>query len=223
MTTTTERTRKIRVLLVEDHILVREGTKVLLQADPNIEVVGEADTANDALKLIKDLAPDVVLLDIRLKEGSGIDVARALQKQHCSSRVLVVSSYDYEQYVTALTRAGVSGYILKDVPPEELIRAIYDANTGRGVLPGNIAATVLESIARSQREVETAPDMLTLRELEVLELIMQRYRNPVIAQRLGISTRTAEAHVANILSKLGVSTRTEAVQMALERGYLRPR
>ena len=199
---------------------MREGTKVLLQTDPTIEVVGEADTASDALQLIKMLEPDVVLLDIRLREGTGIDVARALQKQRGNSRILVVSSYDYEQYITALTRAGVSGYILKDSPPQDLLRAVHDVDTGRGVLPGKIAATVLESISRPQREAEPDPLNLTLRELEVLELILHRYRNPVIAHRLGISTRTAEAHVANILQKFGVSSRAEAVQAAVARGYL---
>ncbi len=213
--------QKIRVLLVEDHLLVREGTKALLQTDPDIEVVGEADTASDALRLISDLTPHVVLLDIRLREGSGIEVARALQKQRHASRVLVVSSYDYEQYITALTRAGVSGYVLKDVPPDELIRAVHEVHSGRGVLPGNIAATVLESISKGQKETESTPEALTIREIEVLELIMQHYRNPNIAKRLAISTRTAEAHVANILSKLGVSSRGEAVQVALERGYIK--
>ena len=217
---TTAEQKKIRVLLVEDHLLVREGTKALLQGDPAIEVVGEADTADEALKLIRAIEPDVVLLDIRLREGTGIDVARALQKQRCNSRLLVVSSYDYEQYVTALTRAGVSGYILKDSPPQELIRAVHEVNAGRGVLPGRIAATVLESLSKSQRETDSEPEPLTMREMEVLELVVQQYRNPIIAQRLGISTRTAEAHVANILQKLGVSTRADAVQAALERGLL---
>jgi len=214
--------QKIRVLLVEDHVLVREGTKALLQGDLGIEVIGEADTANDALRLIKELAPDVILLDIRLREGNGIDVARALQKQRSTARVLVVSSYDYEQYVTALTRAGVSGYVLKDVGPEELIHAVHEVSAGRGVLTGAIAATVLETIARSPRE-EAPTAMLTARELEVLELMMQRCKNPEIAQRLGISARTAEQHVANIRSKLGAASRIEAVQIALQRGYVHPR
>lgn len=215
-------TEKVRVLLVEDHTLVRQGTKTLIETDPAIQVVGEADTAEAALRLVDELAPDVVLLDIRLKSGTGIDVARALQRKRSASRVLVVTAYDYEQYVLALTKAGVSGYILKDIPPEELIKAIHQVHKGGGVLPGKIAATVLENMAKGSAKVDRPPEELSIREVEVLELLMHGLSSPAIGQRLGLSARTIEAHVANILSKLGVSTREEAVLTAIRRGYLNP-
>jgi DNA-binding NarL/FixJ family response regulator len=213
--------QNIRVLLVEDHALVRVGTKALLEADAAIKVVGEAETAEEALRLAEELAPDVVLLDIRLKSGSGIDVARALMRKGSQARVLVLTAHDFEQYVDALARAGVRGYILKDTPPEQLIKAVHDVHEGHGVLPGRIAASVLDSLSRERKESQRIPDDLTIREIELLELLYQGGRNQEIADRLGISLRTAESHVANILSKLGATSRAEAVRIAIEHGYIR--
>lgn len=121
-------TKTIRVLLVEDHILVRQGTKAVIEGDAAIKVVGETDTADEAVRLVDQLGPDVVLLDIRLRGGTGIEVARALQRKHSPTKVLVVTAYDHEQYVSALARAGVSGYVLKDTPVAELVRAIHEVS-----------------------------------------------------------------------------------------------
>ena len=212
---------QVRVLLVEDHALVREGTRALIEVGGSITVVGETDTADEAVRLATELSPDVVLLDIRLRIGTGIDVARALHKQRSPARILVLTAYDFEQYVTALTRAGVSGYILKNSPSGELVKAIHQVHQGGGVLAGNIAATVLRSLSKVQSAPSKVPEALTVREVEVLELVMQEYRNPAIGERLGISPRTVESHVANILGKLGASTRKEAVQIAVEQGHLK--
>ncbi len=212
---------QIRVLLVEDHALVRVGTKALLEADPEIKVVGEAETAEDALRLAEELGPDVILLDIRLKSGNGIDVARALLRKGSPARVLVLTAHDFEQYVDALARAGVRGYILKDTPPDQLIKAVHEVHEGHGVLPGRIAASVLDSLTRERRDAQRTPDDLTIREIEVLELLCQGRRNQEIAERLGISQRTAESHVANILSKLGATTRADGVRLAIEHGYIK--
>ncbi len=211
----------IRIVLVEDHVLVREGTKALLNQDPNMEVVGEADTAEDAIRVIGEQLPHVVLLDIRLREGSGMDVAKALQRQRSPTKILVVTAHDFDQYVTAFVRAGVSGYLLKDSPGRELIEAIHRVRQGQGVLPGPIAATVLQSISQGKNDIDRLPEDLTIREYEVLELLMRDLSNSEIGERLDISTRTAETHVANILGKFGVTSRSEAVRLAVQRGYLK--
>ncbi len=212
---------QIKVVLVEDHILVRQGTKALIQGDPSIRVVGETDSAEEAVRLVEELAPDVVVLDIRLRVGTGIDVARALQRRRSLARVLVVTAYDYEQYVTALTRAGVSGYVMKDVTASDLIKAIHQVYRGEGVLIGAVAATVLRNASRSQQRTYRPAENLSAREIEVLELVAEGYRNHVIAKRLEISVRTVEAHVASILGKLGATSRGEAIKIAIRRGMLK--
>ena len=194
--------RRIRVLLVDDHAIVRQGTKFFIEQDPEITVVGEAEAPGEALKLAKELDPDVILLDIRLKGGSGIDVARSLQKEGSRARVLVVSAYDFTPYIDALTKAGVRGYVLKDVEQDELVLAIRQVERGEGVLPGPVAANVLDTVSRGKAEPLRQAEDLTVREIEVLELLAQDYRNQDISGRLGISVRTVEAHVANILGKL---------------------
>ena len=209
----------IRVLLVDDHALIREGTRTFLDKDPLIEVVGEAETAEDAIRLATELTPDVILLDVRLRGGSGIDVARALHRQGSTAKVLVVSAYDFGPYIDALTKAGVKGYMLKDVKQEELVNAVHQVYQGKGVLPGPVAATVLETLTRERKETPKQPERLTVREVDVLELLMQGYRNQDIGGRLDISTRTVETHVANILGKLGTNNRSDAVRLAVEQGY----
>lgn len=213
-------TDKIRVLLVEDHALVREGIKVLIERDGLIDVVGEAEDRDQALELVNRLCPDVVVLDIRLRSGNGIEVARALQRMRHPTRVLVLSAYDFDQYVAALVRAGVRGYVLKELPAEDLIRAIHDVQEGKGVLPGSIAATVIEDVSRDTRQTGRPPDELTIREIEVIELLAQAYANQHIADRLRISVRTVEAHVTSILGKVGASSRAEAVRIATKGGII---
>ncbi len=177
--------------------------------------MGQADSTQEALRLVETLSPDVVVLDIRLRTGSGIEVARALRRQGAQARVLVLTAYDDEQYVTALTRAGLSGYITKDVAGADLIKAIHEVHEGEGVLPGTVAATVLHSLSRSGKDFFRPAEALSAREIEVRELIAQHYRNEAIAQRLNVSVRTVETHVAIILGKLGAKSRAEAVQRGL--------
>ena len=213
---------QIRVLIVEDQILMSEGTRVLLERDASIKVVGQADNSDDALRLAEDLSPDVILLDIRLKSGNGIVVARTLRRRHSPAKVIVLTAYDFEQYIDAFVRAGVDGYLLKDVSGEELISAIHKTHGGQGILAGEVTATVLQRLSGRGRQSDRLPGALTAREIEVLELLAQDCSNNEIARRLKSSTRTVETHVANILGKLAVNTRVDAVRVATENGYVKP-
>ena len=219
----TEQCSRVRVLLVEDHDLVREGTRRLLQDEPQLEVVGEARDQDEAIELAQALRPDIVLLDIRLKVGSGIEVARILRKSLPQTGIILLSAYDYEQYVLAMIHVGVKGYLLKDCSREELIRAIHMVYQGKVFLQPEITKKAIDLFLVSDTsgsDEERGVRRLTVRELQVLDLISQGLRNADIAETLRVSRRTAEAHVAHILEKLGVKTRTEAVYVATKYGVL---
>ena len=203
---------KIKVLLVDDHTIVRQGLRVLLEAEPDITMVGEAETGRQAVQMTRKLRPDVVVMDISMPMLNGLEATRQILKEMPATRVLILSSYSDDEYVHQMTQAGAAGYLLKTAPPEELTRAIADVAAGRRVIPPAIAARLADRVAGSE---------LTPRELEVLAAVARGEGNREIARRLAITEGTVKGHVSNVLDKLGVRSRTQAVTAALARGLVR--
>jgi len=201
----------IRVVVVDDHALHRDGTRQIFEAYPDLEVVGEAGSGEVALALINQLRPDVVLLDIRLPGMNGIEVAAQLSRDHPDVRVLMVSAYDEDEYVRGALEAGAAGYLSKTAPGRELVQAVRSVAGGASVLQNGLAARLLIST----RQPEQGADELSERELAVLRLLADGLHNRELAARLGISTRTVERHCDNIYAKLDVGSRTEAVLRAV--------
>ena len=201
----------IRVLVVDDHFIVRVGLLTSLGMDPQIKVVGEAATASQAIALYHRLRPDVVLLDLRLPDLSGIEATATLRRDFPNARVIIVSSFDAPEEIYRAFQAGACGYILKDVLGDEIFRAIRTVHGGARYIPPDIA--------RALAEHQPGTD-LTQRELEVLRLLIKGLSNKEIGEVLGFSENTAKYHVKNILAKLDVSDRTEAATVAFQRGIL---
>jgi DNA-binding NarL/FixJ family response regulator len=189
---------------------MREGTRQLLQHEPNLRVVGEAENGEQAVVLAGQLLPDVVLLDMRLPVLNGIEATKRIVAANPSVRVLIVSAYDDEDYVMASLQAGAAGYLLKTVPARELIDAIHSVHHGNTVLQSSVSRKLGQRLTSSNARAAHASD-LTVRELEVLRLIARGRPNKQIAAELGISLRTVEGHLNNIFGKLGVASRTEAI------------
>lgn len=200
----------IRVLVVDDHALHRDGIRQILGQQPGIEVVGEAESAERALVLVNQLNPSVVLMDIRLPGMNGIDATRRIRRDHPGTRVLVVTAYDDDEYVRSALEAGASGHLSKAAPGRELIEAVRAVATG-GTVINPIALTHL--LAGGDTGLPASE--LTERELAVLRLLADGLHNKQVATRLGISRRTVERHCDNIYAKLGAGSRTEAVVRAI--------
>lgn len=212
----------LRILIVDDHQMFREGIRRRLEQEPDITVVGEAASAEDAMAEVSRTNPTIVLLDIRLPGTSGIELARQLRQQWPDLKILVLTGYDFDQYVRAVARVGVSGYLLKTAPQDAVVHAIREVAAGGAVLPPSIASKVLKHYSVDSSVVrEGMMGELTLRETEVLELLHQGIRNADIAKRLTISPRTVEAHVSSIISKLGAQSRTGAIRVAVEKGLIK--
>ncbi|MBI4213878.1 MAG: response regulator transcription factor [Chloroflexi bacterium] len=217
-----EFTLPIRILLAEDHALVRTGTRRILEQHEDLRVVGEASDGRQVLELVDQLRPDVVLLDIGLPGLSGLEVARALREKQTSSRVLVLTAHDDDDYVIAMLDAGAMGYFLKTAEADDLVEAIRAVHRAEAVLHPAITAK-LGRLWRRRGQAHREPgQLLSPREREVLELAARGYRNQAIAGHLFISIRTVEGHFNSILSKLGASTRVEAVLFAVARGWVSP-
>jgi DNA-binding NarL/FixJ family response regulator len=207
---------RIRLLLAEDHALVREGTREILERDPSLRVLGEAEDGPSAIAMAEELQPDMVLVDLDLPILNGIEVIRRIRSRPGGPLALVLSAYDDEDYVMAALSAGATGYLLKTAHAQELIAAIHAAARGETVLQGSVGQTLL---ARAQN-VSGQHDVLTERELEILRLAAHGARTKQIAARLSISSRTVEGHLTSIFNKLGVSGRTEAIMYAAARGWV---
>jgi DNA-binding NarL/FixJ family response regulator len=216
-------TDKIRVIIAEDHAVVREGTRELLERERDIEVVGEAANGADAVALVERLNPDVAILDIAMPVMNGIEATEKIKAVRPSAAVLILTQYDSDQYVFALLTAGAAGYLLKDVPAAEVVRAVRSVYSGEPVLHPTIARKVLARLAAEgppQTQARDADALLTERERDVLRLAACGMSNARIAARLSVSMRTVQAHLTNIFNKLGVGSRTEAVISCLRRGML---
>ncbi len=212
----------VNVLLVDDHQMFREGIRNRLEKEPDFHVVGEAASAEEALEMVERTNPTIVLLDIRLPNMSGIEAARILRRRWPNLKIVLLTGYDFDQYVRAAARAGIQGYLLKDSPQEVLVDALRDVLAGGTVLSPNIASKVIQTFADAPTPGKERPSVeLTMREIEILEMLYQGLRNTEIAAKLAISQRTVEAHVGNIISKLGAQSRTEAVRIAVGKNLIK--
>jgi len=218
---TMERTKVYRVAVVEDHEITREGIRRILGDEEGFELVAEADGAEEAIALVMSHRPDVLVLDIQLRQGTGVDVCRALARLDVDTRVLVLTGHDDPAYFRALFKLGASGFVLKTATPGELRRAIRDVAAGHVTVPPGLAdhlrSLVTDSAAPPERKQEH-PEF-TSRETEVLEQMSRGLRNAQLATVLGISRRTVETHVRHVLLKLGVNSRTQAVALAIKSGW----
>lgn len=207
----------IRVLIVDDHAIVRKGIRALLSEAGGFEVVGEADNGRDAVLAAQETMPDVILMDLLMPDMDGIEATRQITSHQPKARILVLTSFAADNKVFPAIKAGAAGYLLKDSSPDELVRAIRQVHRGEPSLHPTIARKLLQEIARPA-EREPAPEALTAREMEVLRLIAQGLSNQEIADRIAVSESTVRAHVSRILGKLHLASRTQAALYAVREG-----
>jgi len=214
--------KKLRVLLAEDHVLVRESLRQYLEREPDLEVVGEAGDGEEMVALTEKLNPDVVVADVAMPKLSGIEATRKLKEMNNPAPILILTAYDIDQYIFSLLEAGAAGYLLKDISGQELIDSIHRVSRGDSVLHPLVIRKVMERFRSNGKKQETHYfGLFTDREVETLELAARGKTNKEIADKLGVSIRTVEAHLGNIFMKLGVGSRTEAVILALKKGWIR--
>ncbi|MDP9465051.1 MAG: response regulator transcription factor [Actinomycetota bacterium] len=216
----------IRVAIVDDQALMRDGFSMILDAQPDIEVVGDAENGRLGVELCQRTRPDVVLMDIRMPVLDGLEATRLIMSSDdCDTKVLVLTTFDLDEYVYAAMRAGASGYLLKDTPAKELVAAVRVIAQGDALLSPSVTRRLIEEFARQPepKAVTTAlPDDLTEREREALELLAHGLSNREIAAEMYIGEATAKTHVSRLLTKLGVRDRVQAVVLAYETGLVRP-
>jgi DNA-binding NarL/FixJ family response regulator len=215
--------RAIRVLIVEDQVLVRQGLRTILDLEEGIQVVGEATDGLEALECISDVIPDVALVDVRMPRMDGIELVRRLRLDYPHVMPIFLTTFDDEEYVFEGLRAGGRGYVLKDTPSEELAAAIRKVHRGEAVLGGQITSKVIEEFGRLSKAPGTegaGSESLSERELEVLKLVASGASNREIAKKLYITEGTVKNHISNVLRKLGFRDRTQAALYALEHGWI---
>jgi two-component system, NarL family, response regulator LiaR len=216
----------IRIILADDHVMLRQGTAELLRRQPDIDVVGEATNGHEAVLLAQQVKPDIVVMDVRMPVLSGIEATRIIREQLPQVQVLVLTAHDDDQYIFSLLQAGASGYLLKTAPVSELLKAIRQVHAGESPLDPAIARKVVARMSRTgsaelvSAGQEQPAETLTPRELEVLQLLAQGMSNRAIAKALFISDRTVQAHLTSIFAKTQVSSRLEAVLNGIRRGWL---
>ena len=213
---------KIRILIADDHAVVREGTRRVLEQEPDMEVVGEAGDGEEAVNLATSLKPDVAIIDISMPKMDGIEATRRIKAACPSINVLALSAYDDDQFVFSLLEAGAAGYLLKSVRSRELLDAVRAVYSGESVLHPSIARKVLNRFvsASNKSEGKETSGVLSDREMEVLKLAAKGLSNQDIAEKLCLSIRTVQGHLGHIFNKLQVGSRTEAVVRALKEGWV---
>ena len=211
-----------RVLIVDDHAVVREGLRTFLQLQEGIEVVGEAADGAEAIRQAGALTPDVVLMDLVMPRLDGVRAMRALRQKAPHSRVIVLTSFLDDERLMPAVAAGAAGYLLKDVEPSELARAVRSAYEGQALIDPTVASRLLEALAGPRSLKASDGDQLTRREREVLQLIAGGQSNKRIALELGIAEKTVKTHVGHLLAKLGVADRTQAALLAVQQGLVGP-
>jgi NarL family two-component system response regulator LiaR len=213
---------KIRILIAEDHAVVREGTRQILEQESDLSVIGEAGDGEEAIKLAGSERPDVIIMDISMPKVDGIQATKRIKELYSDIAVLILTAYDDEQFIFSLLEAGAAGYLLKSVRSRELIDAVHQVYAGESVLHPVIARKVLNRFVPSEEagKKAKATEVLSLREIDVLKLATKGLSNQDIADQLCLSLRTVQAHLGHIFNKLGVSSRTEAVVRALKEGWV---
>jgi len=209
--------KPIRVLIVDDHPIVRKGLRTLLDNEPDFQCVGEASNGEEAIELAMRLQPDVTLMDLVMSPVDGVEAIQRIKNQRPSACILVLTTFADDDNVFPAIKAGASGYILKDIPPEELLQAIQDVSAGWPFLHPTIATRLMREINQTNSPPENT-DPLTERELEVLRLTARGLTNQEIALELNVSERTVTTHISNILDKLHLANRTQATLYALRKG-----
>ncbi len=212
---------RISILLVEDHVVVRQGTRQLLEREQDLEVIGEAGNGEEAVRLASQLKPDVVIMDVAMPKLSGIEATKQIKKLLPLTIVLVLTGYDYDEYIFSLLEAGAAGYLLKDVSGDELISAVRAVYAGEPMFHPRVLRKIMNRF--SPPVAEPAParpiEVLSEREMEVLKSAAKGMSNKDIGKALFISERTVQAHMRSIFNKLGVGSRSEAVLYSLKRGW----
>ena len=213
--------KKITILIAEDHVVVRESIRQFLEREAELEVVGEASDGEEAVKLASQLKPDVIIMDISMPKLNGIEATKQIKAQQPSATILILTAYDYEQYIFPLLEAGAAGYLLKDISGRELVNAIETVYRGEAVLHPTVARKVMARLRQTKVEPsgERALDLLSKREIAILKMAAKGMSNSDIADELHLSARTVESHLGSIFNKLGVGSRTEAVIKAMKKGW----
>ena len=215
----------IRVLIADDQALVRDGFGMILDAQPDMEVVGQASDGREAVEMARALTPDVVLMDIRMPEVDGVEATRRLVADPTSPRILMLTTFDQNEYVYDAMKAGASGFLLKDVRRDELVNAVRAVAAGDALLASSLTRRFIEDFVRRPPPGAAPAGALadlTDREAEVVRLVARGLSNAEIAERMVVSEATVKTHVARVLSKLGLRDRTQVVVMAYETGFVRP-
>jgi len=212
--------KKIRVLLAEDHTIVRQGISALLKSEPDMEVAGEASDGLEAIELTKKLIPDVVLMDISMRNLNGLEATRKIKKLFPHTKVLILTMYDNEEWIFQILKAGASGYLIKDSAMTDLISAIHAIHQGDSYLSPSISKKVIDEYIRKAElgEKKGVEDLLSAREREILQLIGEGHSVPQIASLLCISKKTVEAHKTHIMEKLNIHDKVGLIKYAIRTG-----
>jgi DNA-binding NarL/FixJ family response regulator len=211
---------KIKVMIADDHPVVREGLSAMLNKEPDIQVVGEAENGAEAVKKASEFQPEIVLMDLRMPEVDGVEAMRQIRAKNPEMKFIVLTTYDNDEYIFKGIEAGARAYLLKDAPREELFKAIRAVHKGESLIQPAVAGRLLDRFSELSRQVQV-PDALSERELEVLNLMAKGAVNKLIAASLSIGESTVKTHIQTIFQKLGVSDRTEAVTQAIKKGIIR--
>jgi DNA-binding NarL/FixJ family response regulator len=211
---------KIRILLADDHVILRQGTRQLLEHESDMDVVGEASDGAEAVELVTKLKPDVVIIDVAMPGMNGIEATKKIKEILPGTKILVLTGYDYDEYIFSLLEIGAAGYLLKDVSGDELVGAIRAVYNGEPVLHPTVMRKLMDRCkTMSPRQTETPVGALSDREMEVLKLAVSGKSNKDIAEALNISLRTVQAHMRSIFNKIGVGSRSEAIVCGLKKGW----